>query len=289
MKAPLDQLSRPQIKTLLDWRCEHRHDGISHYNCYLKAHPEGFLYEPSFEERHLFLSDAHCPFHDRISIELVFDFAYDWQPHYVWVPGDWLDFYQISSFDKDPKRINDLQRDIDTGHDMLQVLKGATASAEEWHFLEGNHERRLQRFLWKHPEIASLRCLELEELLGLNDLGYIYHSQDEDVLINDRLYVTHGDVIRTHSGWTARAHYDKLGGNGVCAHAHRMGFYIVSKRGDTEGWWENPCLCDLNPEYVKSPNWQQGFTLARFIGDRFFIEQVPIIKHQFVVEGKLYK
>ena len=129
--------------------------------------------------------------------------------------------------------------------------------------------------------------ITIEELLGLKPLEIQYIPYGEGIEY-EGLYITHGDVISKHSGWTAKAHYERYGGCGMVGHSHRLGSYFKTERIDTYGWWENGCLCDLQPEYVNYPNWCQGFSIGYFTNDRFFIEQVPIIDHKFMVEGKYY-
>lgn len=45
----------------------------------------------------------------------------------------------------------------------------------------------------------------------------------------------------------------------VTQNTHRLCKYIARKAGRKFIWLESGCLCDLNPEYVVQPNWQQGF------------------------------
>ena len=154
---------------------------------------------------------------------------------------------------------------------------------------EGNHEARLRKFLWDNPTLASLDCLDIKELLGYNELEIEFIPSNAYLLVNGILKLEHGDVISKHSGWTAKAMYDRRGGCGMCGHSHRLGSYYKVDDGRTLAWWENGCLCDLSAEYVKVPNWQQGFSVIHFVKDRFFVEQIPIINHKFVYGGKLYE
>ena len=238
-------------------------------------------------EKGIVISDSHHPFHDPVTIKLVKRFIKDWEPNFIESLGDDIDFYAISTFDKDPERITKLDIEISKTRKYYKELRECAPDAD----IEvegGNHEDRLRRYIWKHaPALKNLDSLKLPELLGLNDQGISYRDYKVGREYK-QIYFTHGSVISKHSGWTAKAHYEKYGGNGICGHSHRGGNYLISKRGDTSGWWENFCLCDLNPEYVDNPNWQQGFSLIYFLNDRFFIEQIPIVDHRFVVEGKYY-
>ena len=236
----------------------------------------------------LVINDAHIPFHDPKTLDLVYNFVREFCPDEIWINGDWADFYGVSKFNKNPSRRENFQDDLDVTIDELEKLRRAAPNARI-RYKEGNHEFRLQRFLWRDaPELASLRDLTVAGQLKLQKLNIEYYPSDVDVEDEGMFQIVHGDLISKHSGWTAKAHYDKYGGSGICGHSHRGGSYLVAKRHDTHGWWENYCLCDLEPEYVKSPNWQQGFSIIHFAKDRFFVESIPIVGHRFVAQGKYF-
>ena len=261
------------------FRCEHGHTGDEHPKCYAKAEfPEA--------ERNVFLGDLHVPFEDKKTLELILEFIEEWQPHRVWLLGDIIDNYPISRFNKDPQRINTLQEDCDKTHEILKQLR-KKAKYATIDMLEGNHEARLTKLLWSNaPALANLRCLTIKNLLGLEDLGIHY---TEGFVEHKNLIILHGERIRQHSGWSAKAHFEKFGDNGIAGHSHRGGQHLVTQRDDTNVWYENYCLCDLHPEYDPNPNWQQGFTIGYFLEDRFMLTPIPIVKHKFLVEGSLYE
>lgn len=236
-------------------------------------------------EKLILLGDTHFPFQDKQTIRLVLKFLKEWEPDKVCLMGDIVDCYAISRFDKNPKRAFKLLDEFKSAKKFLKEVRDNAPNADIT-FLEGNHEARFVKYLWrKAPELAEDDELTIEHKLGLKELGITHHSYGEGVDIGD-LYLTHGDLISKHSGWTAKAHYEKHGGSGACGHSHRGGTYYKTKRGDTCVWAETFCLCDLAPEYVHNPDWCQGFSLVYFIRDRFFFQQVPIVDRRFVVEGK---
>ena len=155
--------------------------------------------------------------------------------------------------------------------------------------MDGNHEDRLRKYLWsKAAALSSLDCLTIDKLYGLseNEIEHIEH--EEGLTINGMFTIIHGDLIRAHSGYTAKGMYDKHGGNGMCGHTHRGGNYLRRDRSGIYGWWENFCLCDLSPDWIRNPNWQQGFSLIHFTKDRFWVEQMQIINRKFMYGGKVY-
>ena len=55
------------------------------------------------------ISDIHFPYQDDKAIKAALDFIKTNPVDTIILNGDILDFYDVSSFDKDPDRINSLQ------------------------------------------------------------------------------------------------------------------------------------------------------------------------------------
>lgn len=232
------------------------------------------------------INDLHGDFYDPIAFGLVIDFIKREKPDNVVLVGDIVDFYKVSRFDKNPNRIDSLQNELDFVHDkLLKPIRQAVPEAKI-HYVEGNHELRLRKYLWrKAAELASLRVLNIKDLLGLKELDITYHEKFHKI---GDLYFFHGDVIRKHSGYTARAMYEKHGITLLHGHSHRDGKYTVRTRKGQFAVWENYCLCVLNPEYVDFPNWSQGFAYITHIGNRPFCEQIPIISGSYIFGSQIY-
>ena len=232
-------------------------------------------------EKSIFLGDVHVPFADKNSLKVAISFM-DWfQPDNIFLVGDILDFYEISTFDKDPRRITDLQSDINKTVGILQLIRERNPHGEII-YLEGNHEHRLHKYLWKHPEIASLEALEMTNLMHFKELDITYCDQFANVKLHGFL-VEHGSVVRQQSAYTARAMLEKRGMSGISGHSHRGGSHYITNMSGSYAWFENFCLCGLHPEYViGQPNWMNGFSIGHFkkTTNRFNIEQIPIVdKH----------
>jgi predicted phosphodiesterase len=210
------------------------------------------------------------------------------KPEVIVILGDLHDFYSLSDFDKSPSRLDKLQEELDEASLYLQVLRTNNPDARII-FLEGNHEDRLRRYLWSQAKpLATLRCMDIKSLFSLKDYEVESIPYEEGLLINSTFLFLHGDLVRAHSSYTAHAMMDKHSGNGMIGHTHRGGSFYKVTRSGYQGWWENWCLCDLNPDYTKYPNWQQGMSLVQFAGNhQFFVEQIPIIEGQAIYGGKL--
>lgn len=234
------------------------------------------------------INDLHKPFHDPRVLREVMLFLEEQQPDMVINAGDMGDFYLLSKFDKNPRRADTMQDDLNSvkrfHKEERRILPNARIIEEE-----GNHEDRLRRHLWSRAkEFESLDDLKLDRLYGLSENEIEHVGYEEGVLINGVFMVTHGDLIRAHSGYTAKGMSDKHGGCGIHAHSHRGGSYYKRDRFGIWGWWENFCLCTLAPDWIQNPNWQQGFSLVHFTKDRFWVEQMQIINRKFMYGGKVY-
>jgi UDP-2,3-diacylglucosamine pyrophosphatase LpxH len=237
------------------------------------------------------INDQHVPFQDKKINKLVFDFITDFKPDIIDILGDLVDFWQISSFDKDPKRKGSIQSDIDQTHEYLKELRDIAPQAEiEVH--AGNHTDRLRKYIWRQAEeLNSLRSMNLGFLLGLEELKISLLDKAEDYRRRGDLILTHGTMVSSDAGMTARRMLKRYGLSVMMGHTHRGGSTYVTDMLGTRGAWENFCLCNMNlaTEWrMGMANWQTGFSYIYYYPDRFEVHQVPIIKGKFTVEGKEY-
>jgi hypothetical protein len=110
--------------------------------------------------------------------------------------------------------------------------------------------------------------------------------------------VTHGHIARKHSGYTAKGMLDTYGVSGISGHTHRAGTHYLKDesvgQAGAKVWYENGCLCDLDPEYCTSPNWQHLISVGYFINGgqrhtgRFHIIPIPIVKSKIFFDGYLF-
>jgi hypothetical protein len=193
-------------------------------------------------------------------------------------------------FAKDPSRVGELQRDINMVKAMFVRHQKLCPKAHQI-LVAGTHEYRFEKFMWSRAaELTSLECLTIEQLYETKKYGVDYIPYEQGLLVNNSFLILHGDIASRHSAYSAKAHSEKHGGSGMCSHTHRGGSFYKTDRFGTWGWWENFCTCLLNPDWIKNPNWQHGFSLIHFTGkDRFFVEQIPIISNKFMYGGKLYE
>lgn len=241
-------------------------------------------------ERAMWVGDVHCPFFDPVAVDLIFAFARWFKPDAFFCLGDWADFYAVSRFDKDPQRLLSLQDELNTTKSLLGKLRQTLPNARIV-YLEGNHESRLVRYLWQHPEISTLDNLRLPVLLGLDDLEIEHYDYSKQLQWHG-LLIEHGDRVRGKSAATARAMMEARGVSGITGHTHRLAAYYRTDNSGVKVWYENGCACQLRPSYIiGAPDWQQGFTVGYALKgrQRFLCEQIPILSGRLFYAGKLWE
>lgn len=234
------------------------------------------------------MNDLQIPWHDRPVTSLVLDFVDELKPHGVVLAGDIADCYELSAFDKNPLKKWTLAKEI---RECGQVMKRLGKHTKERVWEEGNHEDRLRRALWRNPQFASLKELQFRHLFHLDDFGF-RHLPYGDIYKLGKLSVTHGDIVRKHSGASAKAHLEKIGSSVIHGHTHRFGSHFKTTASGTHVAYENACLCRLDPEYVKHPDWQQGFSVVHVEtgSGLFHVQQIPILnRRRFYYGGELYE
>lgn len=236
------------------------------------------------------IGDTHHPHHDYTAIRIAESILVDTQPDILIYNGDLCDFYQVSVFAKDPARIHLLQKDIDMVKNMFKKHKRLLPNTKKF-FIAGTHEHRFEKFMWSNAkELSSLKALTIPELYELNKYDIDYIPFEQGLMVNKVFLILHGDLVSVHSAYTAKRAFEKHGGCGIVNHTHRGGSFYKRDRFGTWGWWENFCLCSLNPDWIQNPNWQQGFSMVHFTDhSRFFVEQIPIIEHKVLFRGKVYR
>ena len=211
-----------------------------------------------------FPTDEHYPFQDERAVALAQRIVSDFSPDILIRGSDALDFYRVSSFLRSKK----------------VFAKGLAAEIKAWKvgerawadvapdakrpFLIGNHEARLRKYiLAKAPELEGLEALELQNLLDFQEFG-IRLAYNNEVMVDGRLLVKHGDIVRKYSAYTAKGELEreKYSITMMSGHTHRGGVHYATTRSGIVAAYECFCLCSLNPPYTKNPDWQQGISLA---------------------------
>lgn len=238
----------------------------------------------------IIVNDLQIPFQDKAAVEAVSKFWDDFSPDLEIYNGDIFDFYNISAFDKNPSRRFKLQDELDESYAWLESRADANPSARRI-FIEGNHEDRLRRFLWKFSsELSNLRVLEFEKLLGFEELG-IENLKYMSVLDFLGYRVEHGyksSASKAYPVNVSRFMAIATGSSGLCGHTHHFSSYAWTDAGGSHSYIENGCLCRFDLEYAPFPNWQRAFTYGVVKNNKVHLVPVQIYSDGFRAEGEFY-
>lgn len=206
------------------------------------------------------ISDAQLPFIDEALWQATLKFIEDFKPHDVIINGDWLDCYEISDFDKNPNRLFGLQTELEMASDNLDDLRKRVAVGGKVWWIDGNHEERMNRVIWKRAQGFAFLVADIEQALRLDQrcAGYVPYGKHIDYL---GFTVTHGNFVSQHSAYTAKKHAERYHSSGCNGHTHRLGsFSYTDGKRRSHTWHEIGCLCRTDLEYTRGiANWQQGF------------------------------
>lgn len=246
------------------------------------------------------LGDQQIPFEDPAAMDAALEVVAAVKADTIILNGDVVDCYAESVFLKDWRLA---AKATPEGHRRVRRYMECFESIPNKIWLGGNHEERWKKELWreiakgdKAGSIASnlvaamnargARDIDLSDpvesfarIYDMGEHGFDYFPYHHRLyLAGGNLVVTHGEFVRKDAGATARATYEWLGKSVIVGHTHRLGSYYRKTDEKEHGGWEGGCLCQLEPEYCTTPNWQQGLTLVRIDGPEFHVIPVPIIR-----------
>ena len=241
----------------------------------------------------LVCSDLHFPHHHEGALEVFLGLADRIRPTEVVVNGDAFDFAQIGRYLKDPAHYIPLQTDIDLCREQVLARIQAASPDSTHRFIVGNHEEgRWKNYLWsKCPELASLRCLTMEAVLGLTEMGWVW--QPYEYWVTDSLIIFHGDrhtnALGGGSAMSARKEMLDMGCSGITGHTHHAGSFFRQDRTGYRVWYEIGGLMDWRKMQaanvttkrtpVKSEDWHLACALVRYRPGHsaFRVELIPIV------------
>lgn len=273
--------------------------------------PPKFLNETSNGHKLLIVAaDFHDEFVDPFCLKLFLKTCKDRQPDYIALAGDVMDFYELSYFDKNPSRIFRLQKQIDFVRNSILIPLRKNCPHAQIDYLIGNHEFRLIKFLMSNGQaLASLRCLSLRNLLGLDELKINMRATQPFSEINDDFYknrviyedmylVTHGSATQNNHAAKELERWSKSGCSAHVHHRQKAAHTPILAQSRTTSereldWISLGCMCKLSAgeEYMQDiVRWQQGFNIVHLFPDNncHFNEYIEIKNGMAIVGGKQY-
>lgn len=209
----------------------------------------------------LSLSDVHIPYHDVKALEAAVEYGRrKIKPDVLLLNGDYADFYNISRWQKDPKK-RDFADEIEMCKEGLQWLRYKFPKARMI-FKLGNHEQRWDHYLWNNaPMFCKLENIQLHESLEFESLGI--ERVDDNPILAGELPILHGHEMQKGGSPVnpARGSFLRLNHSCLSGHLHRTSTHCEPDMWHREcTTWTQGCLCDLTPEYARTNKWNWGFS-----------------------------
>lgn len=239
--------------------------------------------------RVLFVPDCHVPYQDKEVFQLMLRAAKVFKPHTVVVLGDFVDCYSVSQHDKNPERATNLAWEIAAAKKALAELKKV---GQEHHYILGNHEDRLERYLAKQaPAVYSM--LKVPKLLGLKESGWTWTQYKRSYKLG-KLHITHDTGTAGQNAH--RQSMEAFQGSTIIGHTHRMEMTFKGRAdgpasvGAMFGWLGDFDKVDYMHAIRAKRDWVHGFGVG-YMEDSgvVHLQPVPIVNGHCVVAGRLIK
>lgn len=187
--------------------------------------------------------------------------------------------------------------DCQAANALLDAVAKAAPKAE-CHYIEGNHEQRVERwaastFPSKKDADAMLEVYGPAKALDLKQRGIRYYKRSEQyqgisipgTIRLGKCYFTHGISFAKHA---ASVHLDRFGANVVFGHVHRsMAVIGRTVSSDGHGAFCPGTLAKLQPLYqhTSPTSWSHGYGV-QFVNasGRFMHLNVPILSGQSMLQ-----
>lgn len=240
------------------------------------AHVEG--------SRILFLSDIHFPYHDEQSLVTALNYGKEHDADCIYLNGDIIDCYQLSSFEKDPKKRR-FSQELKQVYKFFDILRREFPKAKIY-FKEGNHEERYWRFMRiKAPELLDIEEFSLAALLKLSEFNIEYIAGRTKAIIG-KLSVFHGHEFGStvfSPVNVARGLYMRAKANAICGHSHQTSEHTERDVNDKMiTTWSVGCLCELSPDFSPYNKWNHGFAFIKTDGNNFHVQNIRIYKGNII-------
>lgn len=244
---------------------------------------EPYVIPPSVT-RLLVLSDVHIPYHNIEAVTLALQYGKDKGVNGIMLNGDILDFYGLSSFEKDPRKRR-FSEELEMGRQFLRILRKEFDGVPIYYKL-GNHEDRYERYLRiKAPELLDVSEFRLDILLKFGELG-IELIDDMRIVHFGRLNIMHGHEFG-RSVFSpvnpARGAYMRAKENCIIGHHHQTSSHAEpTMNGKVINTWSTGCLCELHPTYMPINKWNRGFAYVEREPDGDFT-----VHNHTIINGKV--
>ena len=249
-------------------------------------------------KRAIVTPDKHFPIHDKKALNVVCQAIEIIKPTaYIDLgdTGEWEYFSThywkgrsakpmedlIPLLDKDVKAVNKGMDEIDKVLDKV--------NCKERHFVQGNHEVWLDKFVTRYPYLDRYMTYNA---LNLKERGYDYYPYNKQKGLKiGKLNFTHGKFTSKYHSFK---HLDVYGESIMYGHTHDLQRHTKTHRGGTISAWSLGCLKDIeaDEDWLRGSltNWNHGFAIVNFFTNgNFNVEVVEIINGKTTLWGNLIK
>lgn len=260
----------------------------------------------------LSISDTHSQFLDPFVWFAYLSALQDLRPDCALLNGDTLEGAEISRHPQIPGWTEPLQSELDFKREMFRQIREDAGHRGDLIDTGGNHDTgdRLAMYLTQVAKgLSSLRCLRVDELLGLGayDVQLAHggtilapdgHEDDKPgLLLFDFYRIHHGTCLGQNP---AVGELRGAGRSGQSGHVHRAALaFGTTERDEGLSWMCTPMGArhELGRSYIKGTNtgWQRGLGVARLWPDGT-VHQYPAIvtktkdgRERITVEGITYE
>jgi predicted phosphodiesterase len=276
----------------------------------LKSKHKVFVCFPDPQIGYRFIDDKWAAFHDEAAMDVaiqITSYLYDNdRVDGVINLGDFLDLPTFGRFEQEAAFAGTTQKAFDRGHLFLQEQRAAAGQKAEIVLIEGNHDRRLEKFIQTNAAAAwGLKRANSDELPVMS-IPYLLRLDETEILYIDaypagaywltpNLRAIHGNKARSN-GSTAAAYTNADPHiSTIFGHAHRLELQsktVFNRDGAIRSIAVSPgCLCRVDgavPSVNGSTkldgqsaryyeNWQQGITVVTLdANDQPYYELVQI-------------
>lgn len=222
-------------------------------------------------------NNTYASMHDTSAWAAVLNYAEIVKPTHVVLLGDHLDLAEWSTkYTRGPEHSFTTQNAIQALYEDLHNLREAVGWSCKIHYIEGNHEYRLQKILEeKLPQACELSAandnkplFSIQSILKLDHLDISYHGpygqSSADLWLWDKVMFTHGSKVKSKGGGSVNAVISDATHSVVFGHVHRaeIAFRTIhGPRNREELFAMTPGTLSRIDGAVPpggKPDWQQG-------------------------------
>jgi hypothetical protein len=240
----------------------------------------------------LITNDYHLPDVDIPTLKAVGQLILDLQPDYHIINGDFLDCYEQSKYEKDPRVLDRTRQELEMANEVLDEFARLSPSTIT-KIVFGNHEKRLTHRLFDNPDLLAYVTKTgdpneiLAAALSLDERGIAWYGYP-DSYNHFGFLLTHGQAVGVHP---ALKELQRYGVPGCSGHVHRNAYAETKTRRGHGQWWSLGGLCRDDMAYLPVNNWVRGIgILLQIVGseDEFSFHPVTIVGGRFIFNSKLY-